>query len=81
MLGIRLVGYKLAMTSSTRRQNCCGAVRKNQWPQQLKDSRSGKLMIWNLGWLAGDPDADTFYQILYGISKGQANHSRFDLPQ
>jgi ABC-type transport system substrate-binding protein len=54
--------------------------RKNQWPQHLKDSRSGKLMIWNLGWLAGDPDADTFYQILYGISKGQANHSRFDLP-
>jgi len=37
-------------------------------------------MIWNLGWIAGDPDADTFYQILYGISKGQANHSRFDLP-
>src|SRR4051812_31226974 len=54
--------------------------RKNQWPQHLKDSRAGKLMIWNLGWLAGDPDADTFYQILYGISKGQANHSRFDLP-
>jgi ABC-type transport system substrate-binding protein len=55
--------------------------RKNQWPQHLKDSRAGKLMIWNLGWLAGDPDADTFYQILYGTSKGQANHSRFDLPQ
>ena len=54
--------------------------KKNQWPQHLKDSRAGKLMIWNLGWLAGDPDADTFYQILYGISKGQANHSRFDLP-
>jgi ABC-type transport system substrate-binding protein len=54
--------------------------RKNQWPQQLKDSRAGKLMIWNLGWIAGDPDADTFYQILYGTSKGQANHSRFDLP-
>src|SRR4051812_35957473 len=54
--------------------------KKNQWPQQLKDSRAGKLMIWNLGWLAGDPDADTFYQILYGTSKGQANHSRFDLP-
>jgi len=54
--------------------------KKNQWPQHLKDSRAGKLMIWNLGWLAGDPDADTFYQILYGIGKGQANHSRFDLP-
>ena len=54
--------------------------RKNQWPQHLKDSRAGKLMTWNLGWIAGDPDADTFYQILYGVSKGQANHSRFDLP-
>ena len=54
--------------------------KKNQWPQHLKDSRAGKLMIWNLGWIAGDPDAETFYQILYGISKGQANHSRFDLP-
>ena len=55
--------------------------RKNQWPQHLKDSRAGKLMTWNLGWVAGDPDADTFYQILYGVSKGQANHSRFDLPE
>ena len=55
--------------------------RKNQWPQHLKDSRAGKLMTWNLGWIAGDPDADTFYQILYGVSKGQANHSRFDLPE
>jgi ABC-type transport system substrate-binding protein len=55
--------------------------RKNQWPQHLKDSRAGKLMTWNLGWIAGDPDADTFYQILYGVSKGQANHSRFDQPE
>ena len=53
---------------------------KKQWPEHLRDSRAGKLMIWTLGWIAGDPDADTFYQILYGTSKGQANHSRFDLP-
>jgi len=53
---------------------------KKQWPEHLRDSRAGKIMIWNLGWIAGDPDADTFYQILYGTSKGQANHSRFDLP-
>jgi len=53
---------------------------KKQWPEHLRDSRAGKLMIWNLGWIAGDPDADTFYQILYGGSKGQSNHSRFDLP-
>jgi ABC-type transport system substrate-binding protein len=37
--------------------------------------------MWNLGWLAGDPDADTFYQILYGPNKGQSNHARFNHPE
>jgi ABC-type transport system substrate-binding protein len=54
---------------------------KKQWPEHLKDSRAGKLMMWYLGWIAGDPDADTFYVILYGGSKGQSNQSRFDQPQ
>ena len=54
--------------------------RKKPWPELLRDSRSGKLMVWNLGWIAGDPDADTFYVTLDGPSKGQANQSRFDLP-
>jgi ABC-type transport system substrate-binding protein len=54
--------------------------RKKPWPEHLRDSRAGKLMMWNLGWIAGDPDADTFYAILDGRSKGQANQSRFDLP-
>jgi len=30
--------------------------------------------------LATDPDADTFYVVLYGPNKGQSNLSRFDLP-
>jgi ABC-type transport system substrate-binding protein len=55
--------------------------RKAKWPELLRESRSGKLMMWGLGWLAGDPDADTFYQILYGPNKGQSNHSRFDHPE
>ena len=38
-------------------------------------------MMWGLGWLAGNPDAQTFYDILYGKNKGQSNHSRFDLPE
>ena len=54
--------------------------RKKPWPEHLRDSRAGKLMMWNLGWIAGDPDADTFYAILDGRGKGQANQSRFDLP-
>jgi ABC-type transport system substrate-binding protein len=55
--------------------------RKGKWPELLRDSRAGKLMMWSLGWIAAIPDADTFYTILYGPNKGQSNQSRFDLPQ
>ena len=51
-----------------------------KWPENLKASRAGKLMMWGVGWLAGDPDGDTFLALGYGPNKGQANHSRFDLP-
>jgi ABC-type transport system substrate-binding protein len=53
--------------------------RKGQWPELLRDSRAGRLMMWSLGWTAAMPDADTFYVILYGPNKGQSNQSRFDL--
>lgn len=52
-----------------------------KWPENLKSSRAGKLMMWGVGWTAGDPDADTFLSIAYGPNKGQSNHSRFDLPE
>ena len=50
-----------------------------KWPEQLKASRAGKLMMWGVGWSAGQPDADTFLALAYGPNKGQANHARFDL--
>jgi ABC-type transport system substrate-binding protein len=52
-----------------------------KWPENLKASRAGKLMMWGVGWLAGQPDADTFLAMGYGPNKGQSNHSRFDLPE
>jgi ABC-type transport system substrate-binding protein len=55
--------------------------RKAKWPELLRESRAGKLMMWGLGWTAAIPDADPFYQIIYGPNKGQANHSRFDHPE
>jgi len=55
--------------------------RKAKWPELLRESRAGRLMIWNLGWSASIPDAEPFYQILYGPNAGQANHSRFNHPQ
>jgi ABC-type transport system substrate-binding protein len=51
-----------------------------KWPENLKGSKAGKLMMWGVGWIAGNPDGDTFLALAYGPNKGQANHARFDLP-
>ena len=51
-----------------------------KWPENLKSSRAGKLMMWGVGWTAGAPDAQDFLELGYGPNKGQANHARFDLP-
>jgi ABC-type transport system substrate-binding protein len=56
-------------------------IRKAKWPEHLRDARAGKLMMWQLGWISSNPDAETFYEIIYGPNKGQSNLSRFDLPQ
>ena len=51
-----------------------------KWPENLKASTAGKLMMWGVGWSAGSPDGDTFLALGDGGAKGQANKSRFDLP-
>ncbi|MES2958835.1 MAG: ABC transporter substrate-binding protein [Pseudomonadota bacterium] len=51
-----------------------------KWPEQLKASRAGKLMMWGVGWSATSPDGLYFLDLMYGPNKGQANHARFDLP-
>ena len=51
-----------------------------KWPENLKASKAGKLMMWGVAWAASSPDGDTFLALAYGPNKGQANHSRFDLP-
>ena len=50
------------------------------WPENLKASSAGKLMMWGVGWAAGTPDANDFLSLAYGPNKGQANKARFDLP-
>jgi ABC-type transport system substrate-binding protein len=52
-----------------------------QWPEQLKAARSGKVMIWALGWSASAPDGETFFDLGYGPNKGATNLARFDLPK
>jgi ABC-type transport system substrate-binding protein len=67
-------------------KKCLSAVGLNvefraaKWPENLKNSRAGKLMMWRVGWTAAQPDGDTFLALGYGPNKGQANHSRFDQP-
>ena len=51
-----------------------------KWPEQLKASRAGKLMMWGVAWSATSPDGLYFLDLAYGPNKGQANHARFDLP-
>jgi len=51
-----------------------------QWPENLKASRAGKLMMWGVGESDG-PDGGDFLKLGYGPSKGLDNLARFDLPE
>jgi ABC-type transport system substrate-binding protein len=50
------------------------------WPELLKKSRAGSLMIWGYGWSATTPDGSYFLDIAYGPNAGEANDPRFSLP-
>ena len=50
------------------------------WPENLKASRAGQLMVWGVGWSIGVPDADGFLVLGYGKAEG-SNRSRFALPE
>ncbi|ROZ63134.1 ABC transporter substrate-binding protein [Ramlibacter sp. WS9] len=52
-------------------------MRVGQWPEQLRMSRSGKLMMWNFGQSATTPDSGSPLDMGYSKSAGQQNHSRF----
>ena len=76
--------YKRALAEQWQKNMAALGVRIvfriSQWPENLKASRAGKLMMWIVGWSVGSPDGDGFLQLGYGPNKGQANHARFDLP-
>jgi ABC-type transport system substrate-binding protein len=55
-------------------------IRKANWPDLLKESNAGKLMMWFLAGSASIPDADTWLQTYYGPNAGfKGNRSRFKL--
>ena len=50
-----------------------------KWPENLKASRAGKLMMWGVAW-SGGPDGEEFLVLAHSPDAGQANHARFSLP-
>ncbi len=55
--------------------------RKAKWPDLLKESVAGKLMMWQLGGAASAPDADTWLSSLYSQHIGTFNRARFKLAE
>jgi ABC-type transport system substrate-binding protein len=53
----------------------------NQWPENAKNARAGKLMIWLLGWTAGGADPDDFLALGYSKNIGANNYARFRMPE
>ncbi|HEU4458629.1 MAG TPA: ABC transporter substrate-binding protein [Methylibium sp.] len=76
--------WKRALSEAWQKDMAALGIRMDfriaQWPENLKASRAGKLQMWLVGWSVSTPDGDGFLQLGYGPNKGQANHSRFDLP-
>ena len=57
-------------------------VRKAKWPDLLKESNAGKLMMWFLGGSASTPDAETWLTSLYGPNCGfKGNRACFQLKE
>ena len=47
------------------------------WPELLKKSRAGTLMMWGYAWTAASPDGGFFLAIAYGPNASEANDPRF----
>ena len=52
----------------------------NQWPENLKAARAGKLMMWQLGNNATAADSDDFLAMGASRAIGSSNFARFKLP-
>jgi len=52
-------------------------LRIGKWPEQLRNSRAGKLMMWGYGLSASSPNSGPVFQLGYSKQIGGQNHSRF----
>jgi ABC-type transport system substrate-binding protein len=52
----------------------------SNWPDLLKRTRAGTLMMWGYAWQAASPDGGPMLGIAYGPNAAESNDARFDLP-
>ncbi len=52
----------------------------SNWPDLLKRTRSGDLMMWGYAWGGASPDGGPMLGIAYGPNAAESNDARFDLP-
>jgi ABC-type transport system substrate-binding protein len=50
------------------------------WPDLLKMSRAGTLMMWTFTWIAESPDGGFFLGLAYSKNVNESNDARFSLP-
>ena len=49
-----------------------------KWPDINKQAKAGKVQMWQLGWTADYPDAENFFQNLYGPNtEAGVNYAHF----
>ena len=51
------------------------------WPDLLKKSRAGSVMMWGFTWVSTTPDGSFFLGIGYGPNASESNDARFSLPE
>jgi ABC-type transport system substrate-binding protein len=52
----------------------------SNWPDLLKRTRAGSLMMWGYAWQSASPDGAQMLGIAYGPNAAESNDARFDLP-
>jgi ABC-type transport system substrate-binding protein len=48
-----------------------------KWPENLKNARAGKFMVWGVGGVAADPDGQSSFQRFHSKQIGGQNMARF----
>jgi ABC-type transport system substrate-binding protein len=55
--------------------------KSDKYTEIIKESRRGKVQMFETDWIADIPDGENFFQLLYGPNRGGVNYARFNLPE